>query len=124
MAPPAPLAAELPPLSHADLAPLLIAFSAMAQATRLEVVAVLLRTGASGLPAGELAQRVGVPPQTLTFHLKELMAARLLTRTREGRNVRYAVDFPYVRGLSAQFSALCCVADIPETDGQVATVPS
>lgn len=86
----------------------------MAQSTRLDVVAVLLRAGAVGLPAGELAQRVGVPPQTLTFHLKELLAAGLLTRTREGRSVRYALDFPYVRALSVQFSALCCVdADHP-----------
>ena len=91
-----------------DLSPLLAAFGALSQATRLDVVAVLLRAGAAGLPAGELAERVGVPPQTLTFHLKELLATRLLTRTREGRIVRYAVDFPYVRGLSEQFSALCC----------------
>lgn len=91
-----------------DLEPLLAAFGALAQATRLDAVVVLLRAGAAGLPAGELAEQVGVPPQTLTFHLKELLAARLLTRTRDGRLVRYAVDFPYVRGLSEQFSLLCC----------------
>ena len=87
---------------------MLAAFGALSQATRLDVVGLLLRAGTAGLPAGELAQHIGVPPQTLTFHLKELLAAQLLTRSRDGRIVRYAVDFPYVRGLCDQFTALCC----------------
>ena len=51
--------------------------AAMAQETRLGVLRLLVQAGPNGLPAGDIAKRVGVPPSTLSFHLKELDRAGL-----------------------------------------------
>ena len=54
-----------------------ISLAAMAQETRLGVLRLLVQAGPNGLPAGDIAKRVGVPPSTLSFHLKELDRAGL-----------------------------------------------
>lgn len=84
------------------------ALSALAQETRLAAYRVLVQAGEAGLPAGEIAVRLGVPPATLSFHLKELAHAGLVTSRTEGRFVIYAADYAAMTGLIAFLSEACC----------------
>lgn len=85
----------------------------LAHETRLAVFRLLVRRGSAGETAGELARRLDVPPQTLSFHLKEMTRAGLVVGRREGRNIFYAVAFDHVTRLIAYLSDSCCV-DAPQ----------
>lgn len=86
----------------------LAALAALAQETRLDVFRRLVRAGPVGLPAGRLATDVGTAPATLSFHLKELRNAGLVTSEREGRSIRYAPDFSVIQALVAYLGENCC----------------
>ena len=86
----------------------IVAFAALAQETRLAVLRLLVQAGPNGLPAGEIAQHVGVPPSTLSFHLKELDRAGLARSWRVQRQIRYAADYEGLRRLLAFLTADCC----------------
>lgn len=86
----------------------LSALSALAHETRLTVFRLLVRQGPEGMPAGELAQRLGVPPPTLSFHLKELERAGLIQATRRQRHILYATDLPGTRALLDFLTRDCC----------------
>ncbi len=64
------------------------ALAALAHQHRLRIFRLLVRAGPSGVPAGEIAEQIGVSPTALSFHLKELDHAGLVTSTRDGRFVR------------------------------------
>lgn len=82
--------------------------AALAQTTRLEVFRALVAAGPEGLAAGEIAQRLDVPPPTLSFHLKDLATAGLATSVREGRSIRYAADFETMTSLMSFLTENCC----------------
>ncbi len=84
------------------------AFAALAQENRLAIFRHLVTAGPSGLPAGEIAKAVGIGPTTLSFHLKELDRAGLVTQTREGRFIRYALYVEGVRQLVDFLTSDCC----------------
>ena len=84
------------------------ALGALAQETRLSAFRLLVREGPEGLPAGEIAERLGVPPATLSFHLAHLERAGLVASTREGRSIRYAADFSGMQGLLTYLMQDCC----------------
>lgn len=84
------------------------ALGALAQETRLAVFRLLVQAGPNGLRAGEIAHRVAVPPATLSFHLKELARAGLITARRESRQIFYAADFAGMRDLLAFLTEDCC----------------
>ena len=84
------------------------AFAALGQATRLDLLRALLEAGPSGLPAGEVAARLGVPPSTLSFHLRALDQAGLIAATRQGRSLIYAAQIARLRGLLAFLAEACC----------------
>jgi len=86
----------------------LSALAALAQETRLDVFRRLVRSGGRGLAAGALSDSLGIPPATLSFHLKELRNARLVTSQRDGRSIRYAPDFAAMSGLLAYLGENCC----------------
>jgi DNA-binding transcriptional ArsR family regulator len=90
---------------------------ALAHQTRLAIFRHLVRTGARGQSAGQLARLLDVPPQTLSFHVKELSRAGLLAGRREGRNIFYAVDFEHAGRLVAYLSESCCAEDFVSTAG-------
>jgi DNA-binding transcriptional ArsR family regulator len=95
-----------------------IALSALAHDHRLAVFRLLVKLGPSGLPAGEIAQRIGVSATNASFHLKELDRAGLLRSTRNGRHVRYAVDVEGMRKLLTYLTEDCC-GGRPELCGDV-----
>jgi ArsR family transcriptional regulator, arsenate/arsenite/antimonite-responsive transcriptional repressor len=88
---------------------------ALAHETRLAIFRELVSKGARGQCAGELARLLDVPPQTLSFHVKELSRAGLLEGRREGRNIFYAVDFEHARRLIAYLSESCCAEECRPT---------
>ena len=87
------------------------ALSALAQDTRLAVYRLLVQQGPTGLAAGEIAGRLDIAPATLSFHLKELAHAGLVTSRQEGRFVFYAANFEAMNSLVAFLTENCCAAD-------------
>ena len=87
---------------------LIDAFGALAQDTRLQVFRLLLSAGPDGLPAGEVARRLGTPHNTMSTHLAILSRAGLARSRRESRQVIYSVDLETVRGLVAFLVRECC----------------
>ena len=84
------------------------AFAALAREHRLAVFRLLVREGPSGLPAGEIAERVAVPSSTLSHHLAHLERAGLLRSWRIERRIFYAVDIEGTRRLVAFLTEDCC----------------
>ena len=84
------------------------ALAALAQETRLSVYRLLMQAGREGLPAGGIAEKLGVPSATLSFHLKELSHAGLVTSRPEGRFVYYSADFEHMAALMGFLTQHCC----------------
>lgn len=68
----------------------------------------LVQQGASGAAAGAIAQRLGVPPSSLSFHLAQLERAGLVVRTRRGRSLIYTADFAAMNALVGYLMENCC----------------
>ncbi|MBW8754773.1 MAG: helix-turn-helix transcriptional regulator [Sphingomonadales bacterium] len=84
------------------------ALSALAHANRLAVFRLLVRTGAQGIAAGEIARELGVLPNTLSTHLTILGRAGLIRSRRDGRSVIYSADYDGMRDLLGFLVADCC----------------
>jgi DNA-binding transcriptional ArsR family regulator len=82
--------------------------SALAHQHRLRIFRLLVRQGPSGMPAGEIAHRIGLSATNTSFHLKELDRAGLLHATRHGRYVRYAIHVEGMRELLTYLTEECC----------------
>lgn len=86
----------------------LAALSALGQDTRLEVFRLLVKAGERGVPAGEVATRLGTVQNTTSAHLKVLDRAGLVRAERDGRIVRYVADMTGFRDLLAYLMEDCC----------------
>lgn len=86
--------------------------AALAHDHRLSIFRLLVKRGASGMCAGDIARHVGLGATNASFHLKELGRSGLLRLTREGRYVRYAVDIDAMRKLLKYLVEDCCQADM------------
>ena len=75
---------------------------------RLDVYRLLVRQGPDGLVAGEIGRALDIPPTTLSFHLKELTQAGLLTVTQEGRYQRYRAHMALMLDVIAYLTEECC----------------
>jgi ArsR family transcriptional regulator len=95
------------------------ALSALAQGSRLAVFRLLVRAGADGLAAGEIAREIGARPNTLSTHLTILGHAGLVRARREGRSIIYSADYGTMRGLLGFLVEDCC-AGRPEICAPVA----
>jgi DNA-binding transcriptional ArsR family regulator len=82
--------------------------AALAQETRLAIFRALVRAGHEGLAAGAIAEAVGTPASTLSFHLKELSAAGLVRSRQEGRFVYYSAEYDAMSELVAFLTESCC----------------
>jgi ArsR family transcriptional regulator len=84
------------------------ALSALGQETRLDVFRLLVRAGTDGVPAGEIASRLGAVQNTTSAHLKVLSHAGLVQPEREGRTIRYYANMTGFRDLLAFLMEDCC----------------
>lgn len=75
---------------------------------RLDVYRLLVKRGPEGMVAGEIATTLNVPPTNLSFHLKALTQAKLLTVEQEGRFQRYCANIPLMLDLIAYLTEECC----------------
>ena len=82
--------------------------AALAHDTRLAVFRLLVQRGPDGLPAGVIAQNLGLPPSSLTFHLQQLANAGLVSQRRVSRQIIYATDFSAMNALMAYLTENCC----------------
>ena len=82
--------------------------AALAQSHRLRLFRALVVAGPAGLTAGALAEQLGVAPTTLSFHLKELSHAQLVTQQRDGRFLIYRARFERMSDLLEYLTAHCC----------------
>jgi ArsR family transcriptional regulator, arsenate/arsenite/antimonite-responsive transcriptional repressor len=84
------------------------ALSALAQETRLELFRLLVARGPEGLPAGVIAERLGVMPSSLSFHLQQLVHAGLITQRRLSRQLIYSAEYGTMSQLMAYLTENCC----------------
>ncbi len=84
------------------------ALAALAQTHRLRVFRALVVAGADGLTPGVIVAQLELPANTLSFHLKELTHAGLVTQTRDGRNLIYRAAFDCMNALLGYLTANCC----------------
>jgi ArsR family transcriptional regulator, arsenate/arsenite/antimonite-responsive transcriptional repressor len=103
------------------------ALSALAQPSRLAVFRALVARAPEGALPSKLAQQFGIPPNTLSFHLKSLAHAGLVSATQRGRCIRYRADLTRMQSLVDFLVSQCCGGDpsrcTPVRRGQCATDP-
>lgn len=85
-----------------------LALAALAQPMRLRVFRALVGAGPQGLTPGTLSALLDVPASTLSFHLKELSHAGLVSAERDGRSLHYRPELAHMTALLAYLSAHCC----------------
>jgi ArsR family transcriptional regulator, arsenate/arsenite/antimonite-responsive transcriptional repressor len=86
----------------------IIALTALAQETRLSIFRLLIAAGPNGVAAGRIAEVLEVPGATLSFHLKELARAGLISSRQEKQFIYYAADFERMAGLMTFLTENCC----------------
>lgn len=84
------------------------ALSALAQPIRLQVFRALVVTGRAGLTPGTMAEALQIPPNTLSFHLKELANAGLVTQERASRHIIYRATYDRMDALLGYLTEKCC----------------
>ena len=97
------------------------ALGALSQEHRLAAFRLLVQAGAEGIAAGAIAEKIGVPPSSISFHLSQLANAGLVTQRRESRSIIYAADYAVMNGLMAYLTENCC-GGLP-CDDSAACVP-
>src|SRR5271155_5100167 len=86
----------------------LTALAALAQDNRLDIFRLLVQAGPDGMAAGQVAEKLGLAPNTLTFHFDRLRVAGLVTVRRDGRSMIYAARFETMNGLLGFLTENCC----------------
>ena len=98
------------------------ALCALAQINRLNVFRLLVVAGQEGMYPGDMAAALGVPSNSLSFHLKELLHCELVSQEREGRNLRYRANMSQMQNLLVYLTDECCKGqpcfELPSIDCQ------
>lgn len=89
----------------------LVALAALSHESRLDVFRLLVQAGRAGMPAGRIAEALGLPSATLSFHLGHLKQAGLVAARRDGRSLIYAAEYDAMNGLLAYLTENCCQGD-------------
>ena len=84
-------------------------FAALAHVHRLQLYRLLVRRGSAGMAAGVIAERLQLPPSSLTFHLQALQRAGLIRRRRDGRQLIYSSDVGAMNALVGYLTDHCCI---------------
>ncbi|WP_354681856.1 metalloregulator ArsR/SmtB family transcription factor [Cupriavidus necator] len=82
--------------------------AALAHSARLQIFRLLVVAGPNGMTPGAIAERLDIPAATLSFHLKEMTHAELVTQERDGRHLIYRASFEHMRTLLDYLTANCC----------------
>ena len=82
--------------------------TALSQETRLDVFRLLIKSGHKGMLSGEIGESLSVRQNTMSTNLAVLLNANLVSKQREGRTIRYFVNFKTVRGMLAYLLEDCC----------------
>ncbi len=93
-----------------------LALAALAQSSRLGVFRALVQAGPAGLTPGDLSAQLDVAGNTLSFHLKDLTHADLVSQERAGRNLIYRARFDRMQQVLAYLSDNCCQGSTCEVD--------
>src|SRR4051795_10801882 len=95
------------------------ALASLAQDTRLSIFRLLVQAGPEGVPAGYIGDALQVPPATLSFHLKELLHAGMVSSRQQGRFIYYSTDFEQMAALMTFLTQNCCgyASGVPHGDG-------
>lgn len=91
-----------------DIQEAIIAFDALSQETRLKAFRLLVEQGPEGAPAGQLSEALGIPHNSLSFHLNHMSNAKLVISRREGRSIIYSANFDFFTGLIRYMVEDCC----------------
>lgn len=98
-------------------------FESLSSGVRLDVFRLLVKKGLDGMVAGEIASALDIPPNNLSFHLKAMVYAKLVSVEQEGRYQRYRANFPMMLDMIAYLTEECC-AGHPEKCADMRTVSS
>ena len=98
-------------------------FASLAQETRLQVFKLLVEYGSTGTPAGSLSERLGIPQNTLSFHLSHLSRAGLIDSKRDGKQIIYSANCDSIEALILYLKENCCILENPK-DGTKECCPS
>jgi ArsR family transcriptional regulator, arsenate/arsenite/antimonite-responsive transcriptional repressor len=88
------------------------ALAALAQESRLAIFRLLVQAGPEGLPAMQIAEQLGIPPSSLSFHLKELTHANMILQKKAGRSLIYSANFETMNGLLGFLTENCCGGNV------------
>lgn len=99
-------------MAHDETPQVLKALAALAQAHRLAVFRLLVEHAPTGLTAGNIAERLALPPASLSFHLKELSLAGLIVGRQSGRFIWYSANIAAINDLVAYLAQNCCVKSV------------
>ena len=94
--------------------------AALAQQSRLQIFRQLVVAGAEGMTPTRLSEALSLPSTALSFHLKELTNANLITQERDGRNLIYRAAFSAMNDLLSYMTANCCAGDTCEVQDNAA----
>ena len=86
----------------------LAALAALAQESRLAIFRLLVQAGPDGMAASKIAEHLAIAPSSLSFHLKELSHAQLVTARQEGRFIIYAAQMDSMNALIGFLTENCC----------------
>lgn len=109
---------QSPELAILDESAAVKALAALAQAQRLRAFRALVVAGPEGLTPGAMAEHLGVAPSALSFHLKELSHAGLVSSEARGRNLIYRANFGQMNALLGYLTEHCCEGGTCEVDTQ------
>ena len=91
-----------------DAAAVITALGALAQEHRLAVFRLLVQAGDEGMPAGAIAEALGIPNSSLSFHLAQLNRAGLIKQERQSRSLIYTADYAAMNALLGYLTENCC----------------
>lgn len=92
-----------------------IIFDSLSSGVRLDIWRLLVKAGHEGKVAGEIATELGIAPNSLSFHLKAMLHAGLVSVEQQGRYQRYRADISVMTALIAYMTEACCSDDAEDT---------
>lgn len=100
-----------------DIKDALKAFDSLSQETRLEAFRLLVEHGTNGISAGKLSEELGIPHNTLSFHLSHMSNAGIIDSRRKGRSIIYSANLSSINDLVLFLIKDCCKSDAVQVKG-------